>query len=240
VTVGSSRSFFELIWNEHVQYEKIREYDRQKEADRLKDEFLNLAAHELRTPIQPILGLSEILRSKVGDSEHGEFLEIITRNAKRLQQLTQDILDVTRIESESLTLHKERINIHEVITQAVRNHRPEFEKAGGDLKLLYDPSDKQAIMLDADRIRVIQVVSHLLGNAIKFSKKGVISIAVTVDKKHENNEKVIVSIKDSGPGIDPEIFPKLFSRFISKSFSGTGLALYFKEHCRSSRREHVG
>jgi two-component system sensor histidine kinase VicK len=240
VTVGSSRSFFELIWNEHVQYEKIREYERQKEADRLKDEFLNVAAHELRTPIQPILGLSEILRSKVGDSEHGEFLEIITRNAKRLQQLTQDILDVTRIESESLTLHKERINIHEVITQAVRNHRPEFEKAGGDLKLLYDPSDKQAIMLDVDRIRVIQVVSHLLGNAIKFSKKGVISIAVTVDKKHENNEKVIVSIKDSGPGIDPEIFPKLFSRFISKSFSGTGLALYFKEHCRSSRREHVG
>ena len=85
--VGSSRSFFELIWNEHVQYEKIREYERQKEADRLKDEFLNVATHELRTPIQPILGLCEILRSKIGDSEHGEFLEIITRNAKRLQPL---------------------------------------------------------------------------------------------------------------------------------------------------------
>jgi two-component system sensor histidine kinase VicK len=229
VTVGSSRSFFELIWNEHVQYEKIREYERQKEADRLKDEFLNVAAHELRTPIQPILSLSEILRSKIGDSEHGEFLEIITRNAKRLQQLTQDILDVTRIESESLTLHKERINIHDVITQAARNHKAEFEKAGGDLKLSYDPSDKQAIILDADRIRLIQVVSHLLGNAIKFSKKGVISIGVTVDKKHENSEKVIVSVKDSGPGIDPEIFPKLFSRFISKSFSGTGLGLFISK-----------
>jgi two-component system sensor histidine kinase VicK len=229
VTVGSSRSFFELIWNEHVQYEKIREYERQKEADRLKDEFLNVAAHELRTPIQPILSLSEILRSKIGDSEDGEFLEIINRNAKRLQQLTQNILDVTRIESESLTLHKERINIHDVIAQAVRNHRAEFEKAGGDLKLLYDPSDKQAIMLDADRIRVIQVVSHLLGNAIKFSKNGVISIAVAVDKKHENIEKVIVSVKDSGPGIDPEIFPRLFSRFISKSFSGTGLGLFISK-----------
>jgi len=106
VTVGSSRSFFELIWNEHVQYEKIREYERQKEADRLKDEFLNVAAHELRTPIQPILSLSEILRSKIGDSEHGEFLEIITRNAKRLQQLTQDILDVTRMKASHLRFIK--------------------------------------------------------------------------------------------------------------------------------------
>jgi signal transduction histidine kinase len=103
--------FFELLWNENIQYEKLREYERLKEIQKMKDEFINVAAHELRTPVQPILGLSEVLRSKIKDTKQLELLDIITRNAKRLQRLTDGILDVTEIESQSLKLNKEKFDI---------------------------------------------------------------------------------------------------------------------------------
>jgi signal transduction histidine kinase len=104
--------FFELLWNENIQYEKLREYERLKEIQKMKDEFINVAAHELRTPVQPILGLSEVLRSKIKDTKQLELLDIITRNAKRLQRLTDGILDVTEIESQSLKLNKEKFDIN--------------------------------------------------------------------------------------------------------------------------------
>jgi signal transduction histidine kinase len=103
--------FFELLWNENIQYKKLREYERLKEIQKMKDEFINVAAHELRTPVQPILGLSEVLRSKIKDTKQLELLDIITRNAKRLQRLTDGILDVTEIESQSLKLNKEKFGI---------------------------------------------------------------------------------------------------------------------------------
>jgi signal transduction histidine kinase len=103
--------FFELLWNENIQYEKLREYERLKEIQKMKDEFINVAAHELRTPVQPIFGLSEVLRSKIKDTKQLELLDIITRNAKRLQRLTDGILDVTEIESQSLKLNKEKFGI---------------------------------------------------------------------------------------------------------------------------------
>jgi signal transduction histidine kinase len=103
--------FFELLWNENIQYKKLREYERLKEIQKMKDEFINVAAHELRTPVQPILGLSEVLRSKIKDTKQLELLDIITRNAKRLQRLTDGILDVTEIESQSLKLNKEKFDI---------------------------------------------------------------------------------------------------------------------------------
>ena len=106
VGIDSSKAFFELLWNERIQYEKLREYERLKEIQKMKDEFINVAAHELRTPIQPILGLSEVLYAKIKDTEQRQLLDTITRNAKRLQRLTDDILDVTKIESQSLKLSK--------------------------------------------------------------------------------------------------------------------------------------
>jgi signal transduction histidine kinase len=111
---------FELIWNEHIQYQKIQEYERQKEADKLKDEFVNIAAHELRTPIQPILGLSNVLLSrKLDPTEHDRLLGVVIRNAKRLQRLADSILDVTRIESKSFKLNKEKININDVLVDVI-------------------------------------------------------------------------------------------------------------------------
>jgi len=242
-SVASSKSMFELIWNEHVQYQKIKEYERQKEANKLKDEFINIAAHELRTPIQPILGLSNVLLSRNLDpAEHDRLLEIIIRNAKRLQRLADSILDVTRIESNSLKLNKEKINIHELISEVIEDHKDQFEKSQNQEKnLTYEPvvyeNINESIIVEADRERITQVISNLLSNAIKFTrdiktgKDRAIGIDVKKEKKDQARDEydVVVSVKDSGTGIDPEVLPKLFERFVSKSFSGTGLGLFISK-----------
>jgi signal transduction histidine kinase len=209
-----------------VQYEKL------KEADKAQKEFINVAAHELRTPIQPVLGLSDILRSKIKDSKQRELIEVITRNAKRLQRLSEDILDVTRIESQTLVLNKEQFNLNEAISNAIQDHKNEIEKINGNLKLLYKTNDEN-IFVKADRLRLSQVISNLVRNAIKFTKEGDILIAVRKD----DDSRVIVSVKDTGSGIDPEIEPRLFSKFASKSFEGTGLGLFI---CKSIVEAHDG
>jgi signal transduction histidine kinase len=244
VGVDSSTAFFELLWNERIQYEKLREYERLKEVQKMKDEFINVAAHELRTPIQPILGLSELVRSKlkVEDRELIQFLDIINRNAKRLQRLTEDILDVTKIESQSLKLNKEKFDINKKILNVIND----IEKQISDpnkLKILFT-EPREAIFINADKGRIYQVIANLLNNAIKFTKEGSILVSVRMtQKKGENREEgggrdyssssssrqVIVSVKDSGAGIDPDILPRLFTKFVTKSDKGTGLGLFISK-----------
>ena len=213
----------------------IREqYEKLKESDKMKTEFINVAAHELRTPIQPILGLIEIIHSKTKDPQQQELLEITIRNAKRLQQLTENILDVTKFESKSISLKKEWFNLNDIITNSIddiitniafRNKR--------NLKLLYQPTD---IFIRGDKPRITQVISNLLNNAVKFTDKGTITVTITSTTEKKDNQ-VIVSINDTGVGIHPEVVPKLFSKFTSKSFQGTGLGLYI---CKSIIESHGG
>jgi signal transduction histidine kinase len=192
-----------------------------------------VAAHELRTPIQPILGLSEILHTKIKDTEQRQLLDTITRNAKRLQRLTNDILDVTKIESQSLKLNKERFNLSDLISSIIDDYRNRIERDNIAVKLLYEPNNKDNIFVEADRGRLIQVISNLLDNAIKFTKEGTISIIT-----EEKDSKVIVSVKDTGTGIDPEILPRLFSKFVTKSErGGTGLGLFI---CKNIVEAHGG
>jgi two-component system, OmpR family, sensor histidine kinase VicK len=223
VSVYSSRSFFELLWNERVQYEKL------KEADDMKNEFINVAAHELRTPIQPILSLVDLIRSDMKGSRHEESLDIILRNAKRLQRLTDNILDVTKIESRSLDLKQEHFNLKDVITNTLndamilRNNSSNNSNKKKNMRLYYHPQD---CFVKADEGRIGQVLYNLVNNAFKFSKDGSI---ITVNTILED-KKIIVSVKDNGQGIEPKIFPKLFSKFGAKSFSGTGLGLYISKN----------
>ena len=229
VSVNSSKSLFELIWNEHIQYERLQEYEKQKETDKMKNEFINIAAHELRTPIQPILGLSQIMRStKVNIDEYDEFLDAIINNAKRLQRLANDILDATQIESHLLKLDKKPFNLSEIISDTVQGYKHQIEKDDDDnnnLKLIYEANKGGTITLEGDKNKISQVISNLLSNAIKFTEEG------TILAKAEKNkdEEVIVSVKDTGTGIDPEIFPRLFSMFVSKSYEDTGLGLFISK-----------
>jgi signal transduction histidine kinase len=202
-----------------------------KAHDKMQKEFINIAAHELRTPIQPILSSSEVLLSKIKDSRHRELLHIVSRNANRLRKLAEDILDVSRIESHSLSLHKEQFNINDIIEDVVHGYRNQIQvqnKVGLDTDILFTPKD-DVILVEADKGRLAQVIFNLLDNSLKFTKptrgKGKIEI---ISEKKDN--QVTVSILDTGIGIDPEIFPKLFSRFASKSFSGTGLGLFISKN----------
>jgi signal transduction histidine kinase len=225
--VSSYVAIFENLWKQTELYEDIKKTNEQLELhDKAQKEFINVAAHELRTPIQPIIGLSQILLSKTGNIEqYNDMLDVIYRNAKRLNRLSDDILDVTKIESKSLELKKERFNLNHIILNAIDDTI--LSKGFVDNKsvqLLYQP---QNIVLELDKGRMSQVISNILSNAIKFTKKGSVGVETKIE---EDANQVIVTVKDTGSGIDPEILPKLFSKFMTKSSSGTGLGLFISKN----------
>ena len=214
-TVLSYVSIFESLWRQTELYEKLKIHDK------MQRDFINIAAHELRTPIQPILGLSEILQSRVNDEDQLKLVYVISRNAKRLQSLTEDILDIARIESQTLKLNKESFNLKEIILNCINDlylNRYINTENKDSVKIVYEPRD---IIVRADKGRISQIISNILNNAIKFTTKGIISIA---SEKRDAYAEVI--IKDTGVGIQPDFLPRLFSMFASRSFSGTGLGLF--------------
>ena len=227
-TVQSFKSVFELLWNERTLNEELkRTHDRQKELIKMQQEFINVAAHELRTPVQPIIGLTEILRSKLKDNEQEELLSVIIRNAKRLRQLTQNLLDVTRIDSQSLRLKKELSNVNDIILSVLADYESDnnLKKVHNDgVKITFNSKDDIFVMVD--RSRLYQVFANLLNNAIKFTQEG--SITITTQRNDEGNEAV-VSIKDTGVGLHPEILPRLFSKFATGAETGTGLGLFISK-----------
>ena len=163
-------------------------------------------AHELRTPIQPIIGLSEILSLKLDNPEHHQLVEGIIRNAKRLQRITEDILDVTRIESRSLRLNKQIINLVEVIREAIEDYSDHITE---NRKIIFSGTD---VYIDADKEKILQVVSNLLNNALKFTRQGNIEASVEVI-----GSMAVTRIIDEGTGIDATILPRLFTKFCTKS-----------------------
>jgi len=231
-TVLSYLTMFDSLCRQTELYEKLEAHDK------MQKEFINVASHELRTPIVPILNLSELLYSKLKgeqqiqkqelqpleQKETLETLEIIIRNAVRLLRLTEDILDVTKIESQTLKLRKERFNINDVILNVVKDYKEHNADDGKKTKLISEC--KEIMVVEADKQRITQVISNILSNAIKFTKEGI--IAITTDT-NEDKKEVVIAVKDTGTGIDPEILPRLFTKFATKSYHGTGLGLYISK-----------
>ena len=208
--------------------------------DELQKEFISTAAHELRTPIQPILGLSDVLRSKIKDNKQRELIDIISRNARRLQRLAEDILEIARIESKSLKLDKTQFNLSEVVKDVVDGYRDSVQEYEGKRSVNFIlQGGKRAIFVHADKHRITQVISNLLDNAIKFTMNdNSSSITVSVESKHNGDDDyALVRIKDTGHGIDPTIMPHLFTKFSTKSSAGTGLGLFI---CKSIIEAHGG
>ena len=231
-TVLSYAMIFETLWKELELNEQISNLlEKLRTQQSLKTDFLSIAAHELRDPIQPVLGLAEVLQSRKGINiqEQEELLAIIIRNAKRLKALTENIMDLTRIESQSsLTLHKERVNIQEVIRDEVSDIQSQLPKEHNviiNVEVIGIDSTTNEILVEADRVRLMQVVSNLLTNAIKFTEHGIVSIRI--ERRIDNNGSyhAVVSIKDNGQGIDPSIMSRLFEKFATKSDRSTGLGL---------------
>ena len=231
----SYASIFESLWIQTETYEKLKAYSK------MQKEFINNAAHELRTPIQPILGITEILRfggelDEIGGKQKlNESLDIILRNARRLSELADNVLSVSLIESQSLKLEKELSNLNDLIADNIKSAKRQFLSiySNVSLKIIYDHvSETEAnIYIEADKYKISQVVYNLLNNAIKFTNEGSITISVKrKDDKVENKKAIVVSIKDTGKGIDSEMLPRLFTRFATKSFSGTGLGLFVSKY----------
>ncbi|MGA9218980.1 MAG: HAMP domain-containing sensor histidine kinase, partial [Nitrososphaeraceae archaeon] len=211
-------AMFENLWSQTDLMDQLKVHDR------MQKEFINVAAHELRTPIQPILSLTEALRSEVTSSEGQEMLNIIIRNAERLRQLAENILDVTRIESKTFSLTKENFSLDEILTRIMTDCREVVKRSRTDLELTLEPESNETFV-EADKSRITQVVTNLLTNAIRFTKSGNVSVAVTKGKAND----IVVSIRDTGQGIDPEIIPRLFTKFVTKSITGTGLGLFISK-----------
>ena len=206
--------------------------------DKIQKEFINTAAHELRTPIQPILGITDILKGSVTDDRHKELLDVIGRNAKRLKNLSENILEVSKIESNSMGLDKEHFRIVETILDNINSYKNNTD--GKSIKFEYElDGDGDGLTVYGDRNGISQVISNLVSNSIKFisfkkQEGGVITILAKrkrIGKQNEGvKEMVVVSVKDTGIGIDEEVFPRLFTKFTTKSFQGIGLGLYISKN----------
>jgi signal transduction histidine kinase len=223
---------FDTIWRQADLYESLREanrnliysYQKLEEHDAMEKEFINLAAHELRTPSQSIIGYSEMLKDL--PERNKQYEEAISRNAERLYSLVTNMLSIARIESQTMKLNKIIFDLNVKIENVIKDVCQQIELRKADkVRIDFRPSGR--INIIADKEKIFQVFTNLLNNAIKFTNEGTIKISV---KEKEKTNEVVVTIKDSGPGIDPEIIPHLFSKFKTTSEKGLGLGLYISKN----------
>jgi signal transduction histidine kinase len=223
---------FDTIWRQADLYESLREanrnliysYQKLEEHDAMEKEFINLAAHELRTPSQSIIGYSEMLKDL--PERNKQYEEAISRNAERLYSLVTNMLSIARIESQTMKLNKIIFDLNVKIENVIKDVSQQIELRKAD-KVRIDFRSSGRIHIIADKEKIFQVFANLLNNAIKFTNEGTIKISV---KEKEKTNEAVVTIKDSGPGIDPDIIPHLFSKFKTKSEKGLGLGLYISKN----------
>ena len=285
-TIFSYVSIFETLWTQTELYESIRATNNELQStteelkeslqilakvnqeltvtneqlnkhDKIQKEFINVAAHELRTPTQSIVGYCEMIDTFPENTQ--KYLEPVKRNAEKLYRLTEDILDVSRIESGTLKLEKIKFDLREIIVSliedlttrkkkedAINSDKRHKTDKNANIQLVYPELPAQPIFIYADKNRIQQVISNLLSNALKFTENGIITISMERFKDNNNsnnnsnddyddddNEKqefVCIKIKDTGKGIDPEVMPRLFEKFATKSDRGTGLGLYISKN----------
>ena len=259
-------AIFESLWKQVELIDQVNSLCKQlKDQQADQREFISIAAHELRAPIQPILGLAEVLKSRqdVQMEKQRELLTVIIRNAKRLKELTENILDITRIENKSLELQKEPVDVDEMVIRVLNDALDESEFSK-NIRLVYNHNTKRifdsalnpshsessravgtahrdsSLIVRADKFRLVQVITNLVGNSVKFCEEGdMISVSVSVENTVHDTERrssgrgnkiLVVRVKDTGRGIDPEILPKLFKKFVSKSEKGIGLGLFISKN----------
>jgi two-component system sensor histidine kinase VicK len=218
--ISSYLAVFESFWRQAELFEKM------KEVEKLQKDFINMAAHELRNPIQPIIGFSELLYPKIVNQEQRRLLDEVILNARRLERLAIIMLDVTRIENNSLVLSKEIVDIGKVVRDIVESYNRKLEENAKKLVVIHDGMN--SINTTIDKVRITQVICNILDNAVSFSDEG--KIRVILKKEEQDGQNfLIIGVRDMGRGIDQEILSKLFTKFASNSDMGTGLGLFISK-----------
>jgi signal transduction histidine kinase len=241
IIVLSSVGIFFVItyWNKglrkvvYIQTKQLQETTKKLTYhDKLQKEFIDIAAHEFRTPIQSVLGYSEMIHTNLKNFD--QYFDKIIRNARRLEKLTEDILDVSKIEGNVLQLSKSHFNLNHTIQQLIEDHQK--EAAEKNVKVILNFKKNVPTTVYADEPRLQQVINNLLSNSIHFTNNGSVLITVykaqvdtNVENERQDEESIVVEIKDSGSGINAEMLPRLFEKFATRSGSGTGLGLYISK-----------
>jgi signal transduction histidine kinase len=246
IFVSSILGYFLFTWNKRLQtkvnnqtiklnqnIKELRKANEQlKVHDKLQKEFINITAHELRTPIQSIMGYAEMIKSF--PEKTSTYVQPIERNAQRLYKLIHDILDITKIESGNLVLKKTEFDLQEKINNVIKDltTAKKIDGINQNVQFVFHPPN-DTFKVFADKERIYQVISNLIRNAAKFTSGDEAKIEIILEKvknDKKENEWISVKIRDNGTGIDPEILPRLFSKFTTKSeFGGTGLGLYISK-----------
>jgi len=241
IIISSAIGIFFVItyWNKglrkvvYIQTKELQETTKKLTYhDKLQKEFIDIAAHEFRTPIQSVLGYSEMIHANLKNFD--QYFDKIIRNAKRLEKLTEDVLDVSRIEGKNLQLSKSYFDLNQTIKQVIEDHQK--EALSKEVQIIFDSKKNIPATVYADEARLQQVIDNLLSNAINFTQNGTIMITAyraQVDTKGEidesDRESTVVEIRDTGTGINSEMLPRLFDKFATRSMSGTGLGLYISK-----------
>ncbi|MEJ7641493.1 MAG: hybrid sensor histidine kinase/response regulator [Candidatus Nitrosocosmicus sp.] len=227
--VFSHITAFEIIWNQAETKKMI------ENTDKAKEDFINICAHELRSPIQPILGLSILVKNKISDANQREMLDVVIRNAKRLKRLADDLLEVTKIESNSIKLDKEKFNLNDFVNDVLIDYSDRILKE--DFNINYTLSIIKSIPSDivffvnVDKDRLTQVIFNILNNAVRASGDAIHdgnldNVTIQFSLTQTATKEIQISVKDMGQGIDAQILSKLFTKFITKSGKGIGLGLF--------------
>lgn len=241
IIISSAIGIFFVItyWNKglrkvvYIQTKELQETTKKLTYhDKLQKEFIDIAAHEFRTPIQSVLGYSEMIHANLKNFD--QYFDKIIRNAKRLEKLTEDVLDVSRIEGKNLQLSKSYFDLNQTIKKVIEDHQK--EALNKEVQIIFDSKKNIPATVYADEARLQQVIDNLLSNAINFTQNGTITITAyraQVDTKGEidesDRESTVVEIRDTGTGINSEMLPRLFDKFATRSMSGTGLGLYISK-----------
>lgn len=212
-------------------------------------EFIDVAAHELRTPTQAILGYSDLLLLSAQQTNVG-YIKLIMKNANRIKRLISNILDMARIDNLALKLHKELFSLPDLISTVVYDFRNQIKINKKNLDIIFDTvsssfeEKNKDIIIKADKDRIAQVLNNLVENAVNSTDNGKIVITIALNQKNTDSEnpnhrkEIIVKIKDSGKGLDANLYARVFSKFFTTSEgSGTGLGLYI---CKAIIEAHEG
>jgi signal transduction histidine kinase len=280
-TIASYCAIVENLYEQNQLYMQLRDaYQRVENTNSMQREFINVAAHELRTPIQSVLGYTELLLEGETDDRKKQALIRILHQSERLRKLASDILDVARIEGKTFRLTMKPLNLNSAIANIIKDYVNRLEnyksheitakklsnvnvsnddkrsKYGKTMitKLLFKSKlkDEEHIFIEADKERLTQVIDNILDNAFKFTDaEGSVTVTLVKQEAHspprkpqlgeqieqrqrglgqQQQQYANIIIRDTGTGIDPQILPRLFSKFATKSHRGTGLGLHISKN----------